>query len=81
MSTTQFQPTSFIVFPYVICHRAGNARKYRVRIQLHEDADPSTITVKSDFSLRDLIDHIRSQDCDVLAIRRGKGAWHNLNRL
>lgn len=78
MNATAFRPTGSQVFPYDV-YAKSPAKTYRVRIQPEEDADPSIVTVRTDFSLADLLFHIREQDCAVLEIRRGKGAWHSIN--
>lgn len=78
MNATAFRHFTFQVFPYDI-YAKSPAKTYRVRIQPEEDADPSEITVRTDFSLTDLLFHIREQDCAVLEIRRSKGAWHSIN--
>lgn len=67
------------IFPYDIYANLAAAKRYEVQIQPDEDADPSTVFIRTDFSLTDLFDHIRRQDCQVLSIRRGAGAWHSIN--
>lgn len=64
------------LFPYDLIS-GDRFTRYQVRILPDEDEDPSAVTVRSDFSLSDIIHNIRQQDCEVLAVRRS-GAWHHI---
>lgn len=68
---------SIQIFPYDIFSNPAKAKRYRVKIKPCEDADPSIVTIRTDFCLRDLVDHINRQEIEVLAIRQN-GAWHEL---
>lgn len=66
------------LFPINLYATRANAKLIKVRIQHESEADAKVVTIRSDYSLRDIVFNFNQEGSEVLAIR-GAGAWHSLN--